>query len=375
MRLPLLLWVLSSWTLWSPAQENFQVLATSRDQHSIQRFDAEGNYLFPFVEPSAGGLFGPEDILMHPDGSILVTGFGNPAIKRYDGITGAFLGNFSSGYNLNMPSKMSIGPDSLVYVTQWGEDKIVRFNLQGEYEDIYIDSGAEKGLGHVWDAEGNFYLSVFRNGGDGEVQKYDSSGNFLGVFASTAILQGPTSIWFDSQGDMLVEDWTVGNILRFDTQGNYEGVFTTGLVNPEGIAFLPGGDFLVGDWGLDIVHHISSNGVLLGNFTDTGLLDNPNCVFILPLPEDTTVAAGEGPGNVKQVSVWPVTGTDVFHIEFSSPYSGTVRILDASGRCVETLQNHGRERLDWHPVNVQAGVYFIKTELRQPYVPRIVVVK
>ena len=52
-----------------------------------------------------GGLNGTEDILFHPDGSVLVTGFGNTTIKRYDGETGAFLGDFSSGYALALLRK------------------------------------------------------------------------------------------------------------------------------------------------------------------------------------------------------------------------------------------------------------------------------
>ena len=85
----------------------------------------------------------------HPDGSVLVTGFGNTTIKRYDGETGAFLGDFSSGYALATPSKMSIGPDSLIYVTQWDavQNNIVRFDLDGNFVDEFTTEGAPNGLG------------------------------------------------------------------------------------------------------------------------------------------------------------------------------------------------------------------------------------
>ena len=62
-----------------------------------------------------------------------MTGIGNNAIRRYDPQTGDFMGDFSSGYSLAEPTKMAIGPDSLLYVSQWGDDqsKVARFDLDG----------------------------------------------------------------------------------------------------------------------------------------------------------------------------------------------------------------------------------------------------
>ena len=48
-----------------------------------QKYSAYGDYLWLyFVAPGTGGLNGTEDILFHPDGSVLVTGFGNTTIKK-----------------------------------------------------------------------------------------------------------------------------------------------------------------------------------------------------------------------------------------------------------------------------------------------------
>ena len=91
------------------AQTQVEVFVNSRGTNAIKKYDGEGNYLGNFIAPGSGGLVAPEDVLFHPDGTMLVTGAGNGYIKRYDGQTGSFLGNFSSGYLLEIPSKMSIG--------------------------------------------------------------------------------------------------------------------------------------------------------------------------------------------------------------------------------------------------------------------------
>ncbi len=222
------------------AQTQIEVFVNSRGTNAIKKYDENGNYLGNFIAPNYGGLIAPEDILFHPDGTMLVTGAGNTTIKRYDGQTGQYLGNFSSGYSLEIPSKMSIGWDSLLYVTQWGttQNKVVRFDLDGNFVDEFTKTPAPNGLGHLWDANKNFYISIYGNGANGTIQKFDSLGNSLGTFINSSILQGPTDIWFDTNGDMLVEDWTVGRVLRYNSSGQYLGIFVNGLTNPEGMAFL-----------------------------------------------------------------------------------------------------------------------------------------
>ncbi len=276
--LALLCAILSSTSLFG--QTTYTVLVSSRGESAVKEYDLAGNFLGNFVEPGSGGLSGTEDMLFHPDGSVLVTGFANTAIKRYDGATGDYLGNFTSGYSLNTPSKMSIGPDSLIYVTQWGttQNKVVRFGLDGAFVDEFTSVGAPNGLGHVWDGDKNFYIALYGNGGTGTVHKFDSLGNNLGTFISSFLLQGPTSIWWDSNGDMLVEDFTVGKVLRYNSQGQYQGEFITGMTNPEGIAFLPNGDFLIGDWGVDAVHRFDSTGLYLDYFTSGNGLTDANSV-------------------------------------------------------------------------------------------------
>lgn len=348
------------------AQSDYEVYVSSRGTNSVKRYDSEGKYLGNFVAANDGGLSLTEDILFHPDGSVLVSGFGNNAIKRYDGQTGEYIGNFSSGYTLASPSKMSIGPDSLIYITQWGatQNSIARFTLGGDFVDEFGSVPAPNGLGHVWDSEGNLYVAIFGQNGSGYVLHYDPDGNSLGPYLTTQFLSGPTSIWFGENGEMFVEDWTLGRIVRFAADGEYEGIFTSGLTNPEGAAFTPDGNILVGDWGEDAIHLIDSEGKKQGYFASgNGLLD-PNSVKIRPLL--SSHVSDEKPGSL-DIRISPNPGPGPFHILVPASTGGkmSVQIIAENGQKITGLF-HGKvdghvQEFTWTPGGrVPPGKYFVQ---------------
>ncbi|MBK9538700.1 MAG: NHL repeat-containing protein [Flavobacteriales bacterium] len=318
------------------AQTSYEVLVNSRGTNAVFRFDTAGNYLGDFIPSGSGGLIGPEDVLFHPDGSVLVTGFGNTAIKRYDGVSGAYIGEFSTGYSLDTPSKMSIGPDTLVYVTQWGatQNKVVRFDLDGVFVDEFTSIGTPNGLGHFWDAQGDFYISVFGNGANGTVRRFAADGSDLGVFIDSGVLQGPTDIWQGANGDVLVQDWTAGTVLRYDANGQFLSTFISGLTSPEGIAFLPNGDMLMGDWGVDAVHRFDAAGNALGYFTSGNGLTDPNGVHLRVV---AAIGVGEAIADEDVLQVVPNIGPGPFELRTTVPLGPNtqVTLMDALGRVVE----------------------------------------
>ena len=329
---------LSVTTLWrtADAQTTMEVLVNSRGTNAVFRYDLGGNYLGEFIAAGAGGLIGPEDILFHPDGTVLVTGFGNAAIKRYNGSTGAFIGDFSSGYALATPSKMSIGPDDLIYVTQWGttQNKVVRFGLDCVFVDEFTSIGTPNGLGHFWDDQGRFYISVYGNGANGTVQRFAADGTFLDIFIDSSILQGPTGLLRLANGGVLVQDWTTGTVQRFDENGAHVGAFISGLTNPEGIAFLPTGEMLMGDWGVDAVHIIDFMGNNLGYFCSGNGLTDPNCVRVR---EVAAIGLEEVAAEPAGLRIVPNTGPGPFELRVTRELdpSAMVTVIDATGRVVD----------------------------------------
>ena len=205
---------------------------TSFQNDAISRFNTEtGTFLGYFVSPGAGGLDRPQDVFFHPvSGHLLVTGFLNNQIKMYDGQNGNFLSNFSSGYSLNNPTKMILGPDSLLYVSQW-DGRVVRFTLEGNFVDEFTSINIPAGLGMTWDEDDNLYVTSWGNDGfDGQVYKFDMQGDSQGAFINSAMLDGPVGIWRDESGDFFVVDWRLGSVLQFDSNDKFEVIFISGTV-------------------------------------------------------------------------------------------------------------------------------------------------
>ena len=79
------------------------IFTSSFMNDAVVRFDGEtGAFLGNFVSPGSGGLGRPQQVYFHPNtGDLIVVGILNSQLKKYDGETGAYLGNFTSGYTLN----------------------------------------------------------------------------------------------------------------------------------------------------------------------------------------------------------------------------------------------------------------------------------
>ncbi len=240
----------------------------------------DGTFLGDFIPAFSGGLSGTQDILVHPDGSLLVTGINNNTVKQYNGSTGAFIKNFTTGYLLSGPTKMSIGPDSLLYVTQWNSspNEVARYRLDGSFHSSFTAAGPTRALGMTWDDSARLYVAVFGNTNDGVIRRFDTSGADLGNFIDSQVLLGPTHCWFDHDGTMLVQDWQASNIRRYDALGNYLGIFTSSVGQTEGVAILEDKSMLMPDWAADAVQWVDSAGNYLGVFASGNGLADPNCI-------------------------------------------------------------------------------------------------
>ncbi|MDX1460828.1 MAG: hypothetical protein R3348_07205, partial [Xanthomonadales bacterium] len=106
-------------------------------------------------------------------------------------------------------------------------------------------------------------------------------GSDQGLFISTG-LQGPTNIWFEDDGDLIVMDWSANAIRRYNSAGVFQETLVTGLSEPEGVDFLDGGDLIMGNGGTSSVRQYQADGTFVKNFVAPGLggLIKPNAVRI-----------------------------------------------------------------------------------------------
>ncbi|MBX2827705.1 MAG: T9SS type A sorting domain-containing protein [Flavobacteriaceae bacterium] len=338
--------------------QDIRYFACNRVFNAVNEYQEDGTYIEEFIAADAGGLSNPQDMVLHPDDFFLVTGTNNPQIKSYDVDTGEYLGDWSdSTFDLTSPSKMEWGPDGNLYVTQWGTtaatSRIVSFDPDGTYLGDFTPS-APQGLGLTWDENNFLYISLFGiTPGSGTVRRFDTDGNAAGIFVDSLILESPASIWFDDNGDFFVQDYSLGKIMRYDSNGDYIDDFIIDVVNPEGHAFLPNGNILICERGANKISEFDSNGNPIGRWDDGGLLGAPNFIRAI-----NVAIAGVSDNALQEVFVTPTLGTKFYlNQELSSKYP-LLEIFDTLGRKIVSFSTEESHVLDLSAHT--SGTYFIR---------------
>ena len=329
------------------AQAEYEMLVTSRNNNSVKKFNGiTGEYIDEFVTHGSGGLNTTQDIKEGADGNILVSGRGNTSVLMYDRLTGVFISPFTSGYLLDNPTKISFGPDGNLYVSQWGtlKNQVVRFNgITGVFIDEFTPS-LNLALGHTWDDDGNLYVACY---GSKDVRKFDTSGNFLGVFTEAGHLQGPTNLWFGKNRSLFVEDWVLGSVIEFDVNdGNFIKIFISGLQNAEGFAFGPDSNLYLCDWSQNHVRRYSTEGNFIDVFSSGGNLQAPNSILFRPV-QTTNVEDEIGSllDDFKLHQNYPNPFNPGTIINWQSPVNGRqiLKVYDILGNEIGTLVDEYKE--------------------------------
>lgn len=161
------------------------------------------------------------------------------------------------------------------------QNKIARFDLDGNFIGEFTSVGVPNGLGTACDHAGNFYAASYGTGANGKIMKFDPDGTYNSVFVNTGNVAGPSNIWFNnSTGDLYVTDWTLGKVQRFDSTGNFLGTYISGLSNIEGYAFGEDGSLFLCDWTQNHVNKYDSTGAFISIFISAGGLNHPNCIAV-----------------------------------------------------------------------------------------------
>lgn len=338
--------------------------------HSVKRFDgATGTFLGNFILRRAGGLDNTQECIFGPDGHAYVVGFGNGAVLKFHGATGESLGAFTSGFTLSGPTKATYGPDGDLYVSQWGGTRrVVKFDaISGVFHGSVTNVAVTNGMGQAWDPAGNLYLAYWgTDGTDGGVLRFDPAGNLLGSAVDPGHLLGPVNVWFDDAGDLLVQDWTQGSFERFDAGGQWKSTFVSGLTRTEGWTWGPDGKFYPCDWQLNTVNRYEADGAFDLVFASGANMSNPNDVtFGLehPVAAPTPLPLGAS-GTVP--AAFPNPFRDGTSIRFTLGRAGRVEldVVDVGGRRVASLVRgmlpSGEHAVRWDGGAGPGGVYFYR---------------
>ena len=316
----------------------------------ILKYDENGQNPQVFINSN---LAWPQDIVFLEDkNEVLVSNLNTGRITRYNATTGQYINDFATG--IAGPTRMEIGPDSLLYVLQWnGNGNVLRYKRDGTAMGQFTIVGVNKSIGIAWDTSGNLYVSSYT---EKYIRKYDTAGADLGKFIDTNLV-GPTNIWFDVNGDLMVVDYNAGIIKRFNTNGTFISNFIMGLAAPEGIDFLPNGNILLGNGNTSAVKEYTIGGVFVKDIVPSGSggLMKPNAVVlreVLPL--------GAAKIYPEKVQLQPTIGSK-FYLSAGEVKVEDIQVFDSTGRMVK--KGKLQEALIWDASGMAEGIYIIEMRL------------
>lgn len=217
----------------------------SFETDSILRYDgATGAFIDAFVPSGSGGLTQPSALTFGPCGNLYVgsLGISNHIILRYNDTTGAFIDVFAS-QGVDNANDLTFGPDGNLYVQSQDEDFLRRFNgltgaYMGPFAHLHPDEYAQ---GLVVGPDGHLYVSRICS----SVSRHDgATGDLIDTFVpeGSGGLIDPNHLVFGSDGHLYVSSSGNNSVLRYDgATGAFIDAFVPtgsgGLVNPQALIF------------------------------------------------------------------------------------------------------------------------------------------
>jgi len=322
--------------------------------YQILKCNEDGSDLKVFIDKD---LSWPQDILfLEERNEVLISNLSSNSIDIFNASTGDYISRFAS--DIQGPTRMKIGKDSLLYVLQWtGVGKVKRYDLNGNFIDDFTKVGVPTSIGMDWDQNGNLYVSSF-NGK--YIERFNPQGQSMGKFISTG-LAGPTNIQFLTNGQLIVLDYSSGNVKLYDADGKFLKNLVSGVVNCEGIHVNADGSFVIGVGQAKSVRWYDAEGKFIKNlFSPGGLqLKNPNAVVFR-----RDVTSSDDPAPFTEIDFLKKVSEFQFEL-MESDFSGQinqVQLFDQNGKQIFTQNMQGKKILDLS--SLSAGIYFAnaKTE-------------
>lgn len=178
-------------------------------------------------------------------GDIYVGDFnsGNGYVNYFNASTGAFLLQ-TSAPNMSFPGQMANGPNGNLYVADQNGFVDVFNAATGAYLSQFGSGTLSTPSGLAF-LGGNLLVSDY-NAGNGVVDKFDASGNYLGqLIGPAAGLAYPNAITIGPDGNLYIADSNSGSIYEYNLTTLTFSVFATDSSGNVDLVFGPDGNLYV----------------------------------------------------------------------------------------------------------------------------------
>lgn len=207
--------------------------------------------LHPQVVVLAEDLLEPDDLLLMPDGSILISDVKDGTIKQY-GLDGQ-LHLVLSG--LSEPEGMAILPDGSLIIAEQGNNRLVRYDLQAKVLSLFLDlvnNTNNLGVDGILLHRTNLIVPDSPNGTVLEISLDKRS-----VRQLSSGLVRPTGAWVEANGNILIADENANAVFRLHLDGMLEKIADFSI--PDDIVEDANGNIFVITLGDDAIHVITAD--------------------------------------------------------------------------------------------------------------------
>lgn len=165
----------------------------------VMRYDLAGNFIDTFTNIPVIESIGLD---WDASNNLYVSSFSGAEVFRFDP-SGNYTDNPISGSLAAVgPTNLWFAPSGDMYILDWTGNKVVHYNASFQVQPTFI-AGISKPEGIAQLPNGD--LLIGSGGSNPQIRRYDSAGNFIGVFASGNGLENPNAIYVKFSGAGLDE--------------------------------------------------------------------------------------------------------------------------------------------------------------------------
>ena len=290
---------------------NDTIYIVESGQRGIQTFSTnDGSFLGPLLDNTSGRFRSPQGMTTMPNGDFVVVDRELNQVKILDS-TGNPLREWGGLPNreasLDRPVDAAVDSTGLIFVTDSGENRIVKFNDQGVLQMEWGEGGSGNGQfddlrGIDVDADGNVYIV---DSGNNRIQKFSGTGTFITSWGEAGngqsqfnephgiAVQG-NRVYVVDQGNRRVQVFDLNGVYQsqFGSAGSGDSQFSDpSLIDVDAQGFI-----YISDTGNNRVQKFRPDGSYLAQFGGggeaDGQFDDPLGIVALPNGNVAVVDSG-----------------------------------------------------------------------------------